>query len=518
MFAVSWIYWPVNAPPLQIGRDTTYLSGPINPDGTVNYVAAINEIASKGVTPENNAAIPVLLALGPEMIDVKVRKTVLAQLRMEHLPAPGQHFTKLNDFIRTNRQDLLVHEKSGKVVVPDRKMALIVWRVLNGEAARLAAEDRALVDAWLAANHQPLELLAQATQKPRFYVPMADSNDPPRMATSHCANVYLCLDASNALAMRAELRLADGDVEAACQDAQALHRLAGLYCQQVGTIPFAVGIRTDTLACQIDSHIAGRSNLSADQARRMLADLKGLPVLPTIEQAINRGDRCFHLDAVMHLMCSPATFSNGKTMPLHHTGAIDFNWILRRINTEIDDDMVPLRVADYAKRERLFAEHRDRVKRDIEWSAGHGSLGTACRTACYWLSPPSVRVRLQSEQLYQRLHVFLVPSLAASDDSRLTAAMHRQLNQVAFALSAWHAERGSYPDTLVELVPDYLAQVPPDLFANRPLIYLPGDSGYLLYSVGQNGKDDAGSPVDDIVVQTPARPAPATSVSERQTP
>ncbi|MCK4626409.1 MAG: hypothetical protein KAV00_13910, partial [Phycisphaerae bacterium] len=38
---------------ITISRKTTYILGPINADGTVNYVAAINKMCSKGVTPKN---------------------------------------------------------------------------------------------------------------------------------------------------------------------------------------------------------------------------------------------------------------------------------------------------------------------------------------------------------------------------------------------------------------------------------------------------------------------------------
>ncbi len=39
-----------------IGRDTTYLTGPLLPDGMVDYAEAMNAETGKGVTPENNAA------------------------------------------------------------------------------------------------------------------------------------------------------------------------------------------------------------------------------------------------------------------------------------------------------------------------------------------------------------------------------------------------------------------------------------------------------------------------------
>jgi hypothetical protein len=47
------------------------------------------------------------------------------------------------------------------------------------------------------------------------------------------------------------------------------------------------------------------------------------------------------------------------------------------------------------------------------------------------------------------------------------------------------------------LTPKYLAQVPRDLFSGKPLIYRPAGNGYLLYSVGVNGKDEGGRSSDD---------------------
>jgi hypothetical protein len=55
----------------------------------------------------------------------------------------------------------------------------------------------------------------------------------------------------------------------------------------------------------------------------------------------------------------------------------------------------------------------------------------------------------------------------------------------------------------------HLPAMPDDLFSGKPLIYKPEAGGYLLYSVGVNGKDDGGRtfddapPGDDLVVRMP---------------
>ncbi len=84
--------------------------------------------------------------------------------------------------------------------------------------------------------------------------------------------------------------------------------------------------------------------------------------------------------------------------------------------------------------------------------------------------------------------------------------------QIAFALAAYRADHGRYPARLDELAPKYLPRIPADCFASGPLIYRPTADGYLLNSVGPNGRDDDGRlftddpPGDDIAIRMPATP------------
>jgi hypothetical protein len=67
------------------------------------------------------------------------------------------------------------------------------------------------------------------------------------------------------------------------------------------------------------------------------------------------------------------------------------------------------------------------------------------------------------------------------------------LLMVALALRAYRLEHGRYPETLSELVPDYLSKVPADPLAPQgPLKYRRKGSSYVLYSVGPDGVDDGG--------------------------
>src|SRR5260370_5377452 len=80
---------------------------------------------------------------------------------------------------------------------------------------------------------------------------------------------------------------------------------------------------------------------------------------------------------------------------------------------------------------------------------------------------------------------------------------------VAFALAAYQRDHGKYPAKLEALAPAYLQIIPDDLFTAKALIYSTTGTGYLLYSVGVNGKDEGGQsygddpPGHDLVVRMP---------------
>ena len=75
--------------------------------------------------------------------------------------------------------------------------------------------------------------------------------------------------------------------------------------------------------------------------------------------------------------------------------------------------------------------------------------------------------------------------------------MRFELTKLAFALAEYRARHGSYPAKLADLVPKYVAAVPQDIFSGGALHYTLQGDGYLLYSVGPNGKDDGGRNRED---------------------
>jgi hypothetical protein len=70
--------------------------------------------------------------------------------------------------------------------------------------------------------------------------------------------------------------------------------------------------------------------------------------------------------------------------------------------------------------------------------------------------------------------------------------------RVALAVERFRAANTKLPDQLGELFPAFLEKLPDDPFDGQPLRYKKLTKGYVVYSVGEDGKDDGGDEKKDI--------------------
>jgi hypothetical protein len=83
----------------------------------------------------------------------------------------------------------------------------------------------------------------------------------------------------------------------------------------------------------------------------------------------------------------------------------------------------------------------------------------------------------------------------------------RRLRKTILALIAYRQKTGQFPASLTDLP----APLPPDIFTSRPLFYRRTGQGFILYSVGENFRDDGGKAksekkgegLPDIAIQYP---------------
>ena len=86
----------------------------------------------------------------------------------------------------------------------------------------------------------------------------------------------------------------------------------------------------------------------------------------------------------------------------------------------------------------------------------------------------------------------LVPRMDWIAERDLECRTHLDLAGAALAVERYRLATGSLPVALAALAPQYLKEVPLDPFDGRPIRYTRQTPGYVLYSVGTDGQDNAG--------------------------
>jgi hypothetical protein len=100
--------------------------------------------------------------------------------------------------------------------------------------------------------------------------------------------------------------------------------------------------------------------------------------------------------------------------------------------------------------------------------------------------------RLEIAVAWLQGRVYESPSSATSQGAVTRRNATLRLLIADLAIRLYQDEHGRLPDSLEQLVPEFLAAVPIDTFSGKPIIYRKTDEGWLIYSAGGDGKDDGG--------------------------
>jgi hypothetical protein len=492
--------------PITVSRETTLLLGPLNDDGTVDYVAAANEMLGKGVTAGNNAAIPLIQAVGPKILPELEREELLKRLGIAPLPDKGQYYVSPSDYIDAERPDANSADQEKLLGKP--------WDV--PKRGLLSEADNPLLGGWLKRNARPLSLAVAASKRTRFYIPLTSSHRPARMqdivSWPHSKPPS---ELATALACRAMLEAGRGRFDSALADLVAARRLAALITHGGLLIDRLVAVGVDRLVLEGFTSLAGSGKLDARQARQLLAALEAGPLPPDSSDPARQVEFLFALDWITRI--GREGLDGGAFEP----------WT--------PEDKVPIPPVDLDMDEMLRLTQRDwRQALAADAMPTYAQRAEARRRTQQVLDPNVAAVAKKYPNLLtgrRRLRA-LVEKLASAGRKERTLAVQEALSKaggisaenlgalieggqarfdiarLVCALAAFRLETGRYPALLSELAPKYVPVVPKDVFSDKPLVYKRTAKGYLLYSVGPNMRDDGGeydspSGKDDIAARAP---------------
>jgi hypothetical protein len=489
-------------PKFPVGKETTYVTGPLDKDGYIDYAAALNDRLSKGVTPETNANVLLWKALGPAPEGGRgMPAEFFKRLGIPELPKEGNYFVGLDKFaleqLKLDRDDLPpLWEQQGRATQRP-------W----------AAKDHPHIAAWLTANEKPLAVVVEATQRPDYFNPLVVSrpeNGPPgSLIGALLPGVQKCRELVAALTARAMLRVAEGKPDEAWQDLLASHRLGRLVTRGATLIESLVGIAVGAVAHNATLAYLDRVKLTPKQIAEHVKDLQALPPRRSMADIVDLGERLMGLDSLQLIRRGGGGGLGGGLSPedLQGLEMIDWDTALRLVNKSYDKMAAAMRVQDRAEREKAF----DKVEQELDALVKEAKKAEDLVKKLKGKDAPEPKEvgEIVGRKIGSILMALLAPAVRkvqiASDRAE---QMDRNL-RVAFALAAYHRDTGRYPAKLDDLAPKYLAAVPGDLFSGKPLVYKPTEKGYVFYSIGANGKDEEGRwygddpPGDDPGVRMP---------------
>jgi len=506
------VFLPARDVPPKIARETTYFTEPVRPDGTIDYVKALEKELGAPVPPEQNALVPIVRALGPRGLGdppEEVLEEVYVRLQMEP-PADRRYLILFDEYMEE-------HCRGKKDGAEPEDSTTDNWfrRALRGP---WEAEELPCVAGWLRANRKPLARIVQAVDRPEVYVPavmLLGAGEPQHYEAEFVGIGYYAVPAPvtaawtrfavQMLLIRANLRLARDGIEPALRDLDRAYRLGHQSSQIPGVHTVLESGQTNSLIMAVLRKLALNGHLHNESMEAVLARLRGWPPPKAFEPADLLCKRVSSLHRVYMAYRKGYEAVFGDTEGLREdlreiTGrqwAIDYNHLMRTINRHHDRvkramaiEAVPDRLRALKKLEQKWAESESwpelvRARQSLLGRIQYRLLGPAYRRS-----------------FMTRCHIAAyLPDLSRGHETRRVKYMaHFRLTRAALALDSFKIDEGQYPEELAELVPHYLDALPADPFAERPLRYRrtgDKDSGAVVYSVGENLKDDGGQRGND---------------------
>jgi hypothetical protein len=412
-------------------------------------------------------------------------------------PPDGEYFVPLYTYLK----DVLQVEQEDRTKVIDQQ----------GWASQRpwVEKDYPDVAAWLKTNEKPLAVVAEAARRPAYYNPLVSSRepgDPSSLVSCLLPGVQKCREITSALTARAMLRLGSGNPDGAWDDLMTCHRLARHLTHGATIIESLVSIAIRQIAQYPTLAYLEHAPLTSKQILAKLKELQDLPPAAVLADKLDLGERLMCLDSLQTIRRGAGPEGNEKPTPEEQKALDLIDWApaFRSCNKWYDRMVLALRVKDRDAREKAFAAVENELDALVKKNRGLGDLKKLLDSAA-----PGKEV---GRAIGDLLMALMAPALRKVQSAHDRMEQAERNLHVAFALAAYRKDAGKYPAALGDLAPTYLAAIPGDVFSGKPLIYKPGDAGYLFYSLGTNGKDDEGRwydddpPGDDPRVKVPLPP------------
>jgi hypothetical protein len=481
-----------------ISKQTTYITAPLRRDGLPDYEQYVRQKMSEGVTPENNAAVLLVQALWPSELQPEQYELVLKELGLGEIPFSTSAMQPV--YGGATIKQVLEWMPKPNAGDPEPDPSPIIDSALDHS---WTAQQIPPLAKWVDSNQKPLDLIVEASRRPRYYSP-----SPTLIDNHHDTLIAMLLpgaqavrDAARGLSLRAMRRIGENQLKDAWRDILAIYRLSALVAQGPTIVEQLVAMALRGIACQATAVLLSSDQLTNELARQIQQDLATVTTFSNLANCVDQMERICTLDSVVYASIygfnslDLGAVPNASLGVLDHS-SVDWNIILKKLNGEYDEAAAAMRLTSGVERRQAFHEFNAKFEKEADRKKQISLLITAAFSRS-----------TRSDLIGSVFAALMMPALDAASNAEDRTNSVLALTQLAAAIAVYRTSHDAYPEKIEALVPAVINKLPVDFFLGKPFVYKRLNKGYLIYTVGLNGKDDAGSnemssfegrPLDDL--------------------
>lgn len=496
-----------------LGPKTTVVNGPLLPDGRVDYATFLNERASQGVTPENNAFLHLMETCPPAAIPEKHRDQLCKWLKVSELPQAKQPYVGISEYgqpiDQRNREEYEAKqllwqgtdeippappEAEPLIENPDAELSLaegseavtlpvdsdlpveFEWQETAAATDPWTREKYPDVAAWVELNQPTVDAWGRASRCERFFDPiLVEAGFPIALADSSLSfEVFRC---RSVLVCNGFLHLGEGNIQAALDIAMTLRRIGRLMKSQGvrESVHYMVGIQLEGSAWYLEKAAIEQGDFGVELVEYLQSQLEQLPPNRPVHQFLEDVVRYERLDALSSVFTEAPMWL--REMETFAPRQMDVNVLMEMMNDNLDkahqilqSDEPPETKSE--KYHQLWEFNFNPIQVAWAWAILPRGAATKTATSIYWGR--------------------FAPILAVAADFDIQQSIRLQVVMVASDIRKYQIQHGQPPASLSEL--KSVRSILTDPVTKQPLNYrVEPDGGWVLYSFGLNGKDDGGN-------------------------
>jgi hypothetical protein len=321
----------------------------------------------------------------------------------------------------------------------------------------LTQETKALIAQYLSDNQQALKLLHEAAA-------IKNCRYPVDLSLGHGTRIPYVIDirrGARILNLEAVLHSENNKSRLAAHSVTSIFGIAHSLAKEPLLVSQLVCTACRGLAVSSLERIINRAEFADEQLVELTQTISNAEDRSTMSWAI-AGERCMGIS----IFKNPASFSSesfGKKMP-----PAPVLKLYKAIGLADKEAIIYLDLMnDYMKTIRLPLHQRRMAAKTVE-------------------------AKLKATSKIHILPHEFMPAFSRVITINIRSIAHLRTARVALAVQRYRLATGKLPDTLADLVPTYLDIVPMDPFDGRPLRYEKLETGFVVYSIGEDGSDDGG--------------------------